>query len=291
MSKEYFIRIGDSQNYYRIVIDDLVSSEELLGISGTYFFREPFLLRNKNVEVHGIRCSKKDDEENNFRFDLIDEENNILETPEDKIQIIKGNSTLSEDIQIIDTKRERRSHSNRSFVNDILSNEIRVYVNEEVKANILAECEKSCSSGVLSGVLVGQIKQIKNSINPATSLETIVIVNDALIIETFSESPNRMLISSEFWEKANSLVDKKFNDPTRYKHKIIGWFHTHPNFGTELTEGDRIFMENFFCNDYNLAWIIDPQNKKSLWYGWKEKTLQSISVDLLTDALQKRFDS
>ena len=43
------------------------------------------------------------------------------------------------------------------------------------------------------------------------------------------------------WAKINAEMDTKFS-----KLSIVGWYHTHPDFGIFLSDRDRFIHEHFF---------------------------------------------
>lgn len=48
--------------------------------------------------------------------------------------------------------------------------------------------------------------------------------------------------------------------------KIVGWYHTHPNFGIFLSEYDQFIQSNFFQSKGQLALVIDPVAGEMGWF-------------------------
>ena len=69
------------------------------------------------------------------------------------------------------------------------------------------------------------------------------------IIEGFIEAkyntatPTTLTFTHETWEYFHTEIDRKYKDK-----KIVGWIHTHPNFGIFLSENDRFIQQNFFTD-------------------------------------------
>lgn len=47
---------------------------------------------------------------------------------------------------------------------------------------------------------------------------------------------------------------------------LIGWFHSHPNFGVFLSDHDKFIQENFFKQDGNITIVIDPIRGRRGWF-------------------------
>jgi hypothetical protein len=58
---------------------------------------------------------------------------------------------------------------------------------------------------------------------------------------------------------------------TRYAAlKIVGWYHTHPDFGIFLSDRDRFIQEHFFSSPGQIAHVIDPIRKLEGVFVWKD---------------------
>jgi proteasome lid subunit RPN8/RPN11 len=67
------------------------------------------------------------------------------------------------------------------------------------------------------------------------------------------------------WAKINSEMDTRFS-----KLSIVGWYHTHPDFGIFLSDRDRFIQEHFFCGPGQVAHVIDPIRKIEGVFVWRE---------------------
>ena len=54
----------------------------------------------------------------------------------------------------------------------------------------------------------------------------------------------------------------------------MGWIHTHPNFGIFLSEYDRFVHENFFSEEYQVAYVVDPIQSIEGFYFWINSKLE-----------------
>src|SRR5262249_40293452 len=60
----------------------------------------------------------------------------------------------------------------------------------------------------------------------------------------------------ETWAKINSEMDTRFSSLS-----IVGWYHTHPDFGIFLSDRDRFIHEHFFTGPGQIAYVMDPIRK------------------------------
>ena len=93
------------------------------------------------------------------------------------------------------------------------------------------------------------------------------------IIEGFIEAkyntatPTTLTFTHETWEYFHAEIDRKYKDK-----KIVGWIHTHPNFGIFLSENDRFIQQNFFTDSNQVAYVVDPiQNDEGFFFWINEK--------------------
>ena len=67
-----------------------------------------------------------------------------------------------------------------------------------------------------------------------------------IIIRAFVEAkhsegtPTTLTFTHESWEYIHKEMDAKYPE-----YKILGWIHTHPNFGIFLSEYDKFIQDNF----------------------------------------------
>jgi proteasome lid subunit RPN8/RPN11 len=69
------------------------------------------------------------------------------------------------------------------------------------------------------------------------------------------------------WAKINAEMDTKFAHL-----KIVGWYHTHPDFGIFLSDRDRFIQEHFFSGPGQIALVVDPVRNTEgvfIWRGGK----------------------
>lgn len=93
--------------------------------------------------------------------------------------------------------------------------------------------------------------------------KTNIIVNGFVEAKYCEATPTTLKFTHETWEYVHKEMDKKFPG-----QKIVGWIHTHPNFGIFLSEYDKFIQENFFKEDYQIAYVVDPIQDIEGFYFW-----------------------
>jgi proteasome lid subunit RPN8/RPN11 len=67
------------------------------------------------------------------------------------------------------------------------------------------------------------------------------------------------------WAKINAEMDTKFANLS-----IVGWYHTHPDFGIFLSDRDRFIHEHFFSGPGQVAHVIDPIRADEGVFVWRD---------------------
>ncbi|MDO4543574.1 MAG: Mov34/MPN/PAD-1 family protein [Clostridia bacterium] len=101
-------------------------------------------------------------------------------------------------------------------------------------------------------------------------------------------TPTTLTFTHETWEYVHKEIEKKHKG-----QKIVGWIHTHPDFGIFLSEYDKFIHKNFFSEEHQVAYVVDPIQNVEGFYFWingnierckgfyiYEKTGTKISVDI-----------
>ncbi len=67
------------------------------------------------------------------------------------------------------------------------------------------------------------------------------------------------------WAKINAEMDTKYTNLS-----IVGWYHTHPDFGIFLSDRDRFIHEHFFSGPGQVAHVIDPIRRIEGIFVWRD---------------------
>ena len=60
-------------------------------------------------------------------------------------------------------------------------------------------------------------------------------------------------------------MDTKFTD-----RDIVGWYHSHPNFGIFLSDRDCFIQDHFFNAPGHIAYVVDPVNGVEGVFAWRD---------------------
>lgn len=93
--------------------------------------------------------------------------------------------------------------------------------------------------------------------------KTNVVINGFVEAKHCEATPTTLKFTHETWDYVHTEMDKKYSG-----EKIVGWIHTHPDFGIFLSEYDKFIHENFFSEDYQIAYVVDPIQNIEGFYFW-----------------------
>ena len=110
--------------------------------------------------------------------------------------------------------------------------------------------------------------------------KTHVIVEGFVEAKNCEATPTTLKFTHETWEYCHKMIDRKF--PGR---KIVGWIHTHPNFGIFLSEYDKFIQENFFQEEHQIAYVIDPIQKIEGFYFWNNGKIERCGGYFIFDKM------
>lgn len=114
---------------------------------------------------------------------------------------------------------------------------------------------KNKTTNESGGMLIGNVIEEFNKTN---------IVIHAFVEAKYSEAtPTTLKFTHETWDYVHSEIDKKYENG-----QIVGWIHTHPDFGIFLSEYDKFIQENFFNEEYQTAYVVDPIQHIEGFYFW-----------------------
>ncbi len=115
--------------------------------------------------------------------------------------------------------------------------------------------------------------------------KTNIIINGFVEAKYCEATPTTLKFTHETWEYVHGEIEKKFPD-----QKIVGWIHTHPDFGIFLSEYDKFIQENFFREDYQIAYVVDPIQKIEGFYFWINEKLEKCKGFYKFDEMGVQID-
>ena len=132
--------------------------------------------------------------------------------------------------------------------------DFRIYIDESAFDRICNNAEKDREVG---GILVGDVLRDKNG--PFIKVDHVI---EALHAE---EKGTELTITHETWNHIHEQMDKTYSGK-----RILGWYHTHPNFGIFLSEQDQFIQQSFFNLAFQVALVYDPVRKVHGVFSWRD---------------------
>ncbi len=135
-----------------------------------------------------------------------------------------------------------------------------IYIHQKVYDQI-HKFSQSKTENEHGGILVGRVLNEMGKEN--------TIIEGFIEAKYNSATPTTLTFTHETWEHFHSEIGRKYKDK-----KIVGWIHTHPNFGIFLSENDRFIQENFFKDTNQIAYVVDPIQKDEGFFFWIGEKLE-----------------
>lgn len=118
------------------------------------------------------------------------------------------------------------------------------------------------TSRELAALLVGQVQEGGQGGN-------CIVVEDAIEIGVADEREGRF--SPRVWQHARRVAR------TRYANKVIvGWYHTHPGTGLDLSQEEREVHKSFFPEAWQVMYVVDPVSRDRNFYRSQEARLSGV---------------
>ena len=143
---------------------------------------------------------------------------------------------------------------NMIAVGDHVEENKNIYISQSVYKEI-HKFTKNKTTNESGGMLVGSVINEFGKTN---------IVISGFVEAKFCEAtPSTLKLTHETWEYVHKEIERKHNGK-----KIVGWIHTHPDFGIFLSEYDKFIQQNFFSEEHQIAYVVDPIQHIEGFYFW-----------------------
>jgi proteasome lid subunit RPN8/RPN11 len=133
--------------------------------------------------------------------------------------------------------------------------DFRIFFQPEVYERVWKHAAENVAVEIC-GVLVG--KWARDADGP------FALISEAIRGEAAASKFAEVTFTHETWNKINQEMDTKFAELS-----IVGWYHSHPNFGVFLSDRDRFIQEHFFSGPGQLAYVVDPVRKTEGVFVWR----------------------
>jgi proteasome lid subunit RPN8/RPN11 len=132
----------------------------------------------------------------------------------------------------------------------------RVFIEPSVHEQVWKHATEN--AGVeICGVAVG--KWVRDADGPY------VLISESIRGEAATNKFAEVTFTHDTWAKINEQMDSRFSHLS-----IVGWYHSHPDFGVFLSDRDRFIQENFFSGAGQIAYVVDPVRRTEGVFVWKE---------------------
>ena len=156
---------------------------------------------------------------------------------------------------------------------EIENDDIKVYIKQDVY-KALEKLAESDTSKELGSILIGDYSEELG--------KTHVIISNYIEAKYTDASASTLTFTHETWDYVHKEQDKLYPDK-----KIIGWQHTHPNYGIFLSNYDMFIQENFFNMPFQIAYVIDPVQNLRGFFQWKNGKVEKLKGYFIYDDVSK----
>ncbi|MEX2316813.1 MAG: Mov34/MPN/PAD-1 family protein [Pirellulales bacterium] len=107
------------------------------------------------------------------------------------------------------------------------------------------------------------------------------VVTDHIRCESAASKFAEVTFTHESWAQINKEMDTRFADK-----RIVGWYHSHPDFGIFLSERDCFIHEHFFSGAGQVAYVIDPVRELEGVFAWRNGKPEPLPHFWIGDAIR-----
>ncbi|RUL89042.1 Mov34/MPN/PAD-1 family protein [Tautonia sociabilis] len=182
-------------------------------------------------------------------------------------------STESDDIQFEEVsyrepKRLKRPDRDRSFASLAYGTpgpeDLAIFIERET-VDAIERHALSDVSVELGGILLG-----RECVDEETG-KPFVWVSQALEAKHYENTQASFTYTHDSWQEITRERDRRFPDLD-----IVGWYHTHPDFGIFLSGHDVFIQQHFFGQPLQVAYVVDPIRQTRGFFQWRGDALRQV---------------
>lgn len=143
---------------------------------------------------------------------------------------------------------------------EIENDDVKVYIKQDVY-KALEKLSASDTSKELGSIIIGDYS---NELG-----KTHVVISEYIEAKYTDASASTLTFTHETWDYVHAEHERRY--PNK---RIIGWQHTHPNYGIFLSNYDLFIQENFFNLPFQIAYVIDPIQNLWGFFQWKNGKIE-----------------
>lgn len=134
--------------------------------------------------------------------------------------------------------------------------QVRIDVIDEINEHVATDTRVE-----QGGVLVGDVHEAS---------ETTIITARIAAMGAISEAAS-LKFTHETWDHINTVLED--DHPGR---RMVGWYHSHPNFGIFLSSYDQFIHNHFFNQAWQVAYVVDPLLQQDGFFAWVDGRLVRV---------------
>lgn len=119
---------------------------------------------------------------------------------------------------------------------------------------------KNKTKNEAGGMLVGKVIEAFGKSN--------ILINGFVEAKETQSTPTTLTFTHETWNACHKTIDKLYPG-----QKIVGWIHTHPNYGIFLSNHDKFIQESTFSDENQVAMVVDPIQNEEGFFCWRNGAL------------------
>ena len=139
-------------------------------------------------------------------------------------------------------------------IGTIHSDSLPIFVHEPVLEQILDYSERD-QRKELGGFLIGGLH--------VEGKHNYVEIRQFLAAVDAESRAASLTFTHNTWSAMNRTVADKFPDDV-----VLGWHHTHPDFGVFLSAYDLFIHRHFFSEPWQVALVVDPNRQELGFFQW-----------------------
>lgn len=183
---------------------------------------------------------------------------------------------ILEDEKINNCDETIKLPANFITVGEIAVEDVKIYIKQDVYKKI-EKFSKEDTSRERGGILIGDYVEINNKKN--------VIISIFIEAKYTDASASTLTFTHETWNYIHSKHEKLYSEK-----KILGWQHTHPNYGIFLSNYDIFIQENFFNLQCQIAYVVDPIAGTRGFFQWRNDKVEKTSGFYIFDDIGKKIE-
>ncbi len=182
---------------------------------------------------------------------------------------MNGDDITFGEVKVREPERRKRPDRDRKFAcmsyEVPAKDDLPVFL-ERKSADAIERHALSDTSVELGGILLG-----KECVDPASG-EPFVWITHSLEAKHYANTQASFTYTHDSWEEITRERDRRFPE-----YDIVGWYHTHPNFGIFLSHHDLFIHHNFFSQPLQVAYVVDPINQTRGIFQWRDGGMKQVA--------------